>query len=359
MSNTQTGPNLPVGSVLVYAGSETNLQALQGWLPCDGRLLSSSDYKELFAAIGIANGGDGAGGFYLPNYQGYFIRGVSGASGHDPNALLRHKAQVNGNHGDHPGSVQLYATAVPQPPSTPFVCVVNNLPHNSEIVNDGSLSHNVMAKWNSHLNEYSYVGGASETRPKNKYVYFIIKSASTTGPGPGTAVSIPAGAVVPFAGVQTPGPGSQWLLCNGTTLNATQSQPLFAAIGTIHGGNGNPTFYLPDYQGFFLRGVSNATGNDPDADARGPAQPTLPPAIHGNSGNHVGSTQDYNTGPPHNRFSSNVPHLPSSHMKVDVVSGRTNAKWAETPTIASAPTSGGGQESRPVNAYVDWYIKAS
>jgi hypothetical protein len=60
-----------------------------------------------------------------------------------------------------------------------------------------------------------------------------------------------------------------------------------------------------------------------------------------------------------NKFVANVPHLPTSEMKVDPVSGRTNSKWETPSQHLTAPNSGGGSESRPINAYVDWYIKSS
>ena len=47
------------------------------WLPCDGRELDIGLYSALFAAIGIAWGGDvKKGKFNLPDLQGYFLRGV-------------------------------------------------------------------------------------------------------------------------------------------------------------------------------------------------------------------------------------------------------------------------------------------
>ena len=40
--------------------------APQGWLPCDGRMLSTSEYPELSKAVGNAFGGDGANSFCVP-----------------------------------------------------------------------------------------------------------------------------------------------------------------------------------------------------------------------------------------------------------------------------------------------------
>jgi microcystin-dependent protein len=355
MGNGQSDSSLPVGSALAFAGNETTLQQLDGWLPCDGRALNQQIFAALFAAIRYANGGNGSTSFNLPDYRGYFLRGVSYDSGRDPDANTRTAPASLGHSGNKPGSIQAFATGQP---STPFGLTISHLPTSSKTVNDGSLLHNPMAKWNSGSITVSFEGGARETRPRNKYVYFIIKSSTKTALG--HEVAIPVGTVVPFAGANTSGLGDQWLLCNGSILDSTasQNQALFAAIGIIHGGNGKPNFYLPEYRGYFLRGVSGDTSNDPDAEQRLPAQPKLPPDQQGASRNNVGSLQYEDTAQAKNKFMVSVPHLPTSHMKVDPVSGNTNSRWSEVSQHLTGPNNGGGNESRPINAYVDWYIKA-
>lgn len=42
---------------------------LPGWLPCDGSVVSSEAYPELFAIMGNKFGGDGSGVFALPNFS--------------------------------------------------------------------------------------------------------------------------------------------------------------------------------------------------------------------------------------------------------------------------------------------------
>jgi microcystin-dependent protein len=353
MSNNDIGPSVPVGSVLVFAGNETTLQKLEGWFPCDGRELDNVTHRELFAAIGYANGGDGSTKFRVPDYRGYFLRGVSQGSGRDPDAATRTAPASLGNSGDNPGSIQPFATALP---SKPFVFKIDHLPTSQRKANVGSLLENHVGKWNSNSTEITLKGGAKETRARNKYVYFIIKKSSKTEAG--TDVVIPVGTIVPFAGTNTAGFGNQWLLCNGSQLDATQQKLLFGAIGIIHGGDGNPFYYLPDYRGWFLRGVSGATLNDPDASARFPPQGQLPSGQRGATGNNVGSGQSSDTAQARNKFKLKVSHLPASKMKVDKIAGNKNSKWEDLPVKLDG-TSGGGDESRPINANVDWYIKAS
>lgn len=44
--------------------------APQGWFPCDGRVVSISEYQALFALIGTTYGGDGQSTFGLPDLRG-------------------------------------------------------------------------------------------------------------------------------------------------------------------------------------------------------------------------------------------------------------------------------------------------
>lgn len=53
---------------------------------------------------------------------------------------------------------------------------------------------------------------------------------------------------------------SGWLECNGQTASRTTYSVLFNTIGTTYGaGDGNTTFTLPDYRGYFLRGLDTRT----------------------------------------------------------------------------------------------------
>jgi len=355
MSNTTIRDLVPVGSVLAYAAKDTTQLDVAGWLVCDGRVLSVAKYHELWEAIRFANGGDGTSVFNLPNYQGYFLRGVDQGAGNDPNADSRTAPASLGNPGDNPGSIQSYATA--SPASGSFKLAVKHLPDGNEKGNKGSLVGKEVAEWSGVSTKIKIEeGGDKESRPINRYVYFIIKSSAKTANG--ADVNVPVGAVVPFAGPNTSALGNQWLLCNGNKLDSAQNLALFKAIGIVHGGNGKPYFYLPDYQGYVLRGVSGPSRNDPDADNRTTPQPELAPGEQGASGDNVGSVEYWATAHPQSGFSISASHLPTDHHKIDDIAGRKASAWKEGPEVLKPPTSGGDSESRPTNAYVDWYIKA-
>lgn len=354
MSNNQIGPWVPVGSVIAFAGNVSPLQPQEGWLPCDGRELSPINNKELFDAIGYASGGNGSTLFKVPDYKGYFLRGDDQGANRDPNTNQRYGAPKVGNPGDLPGSLQGFASALPA--SNNFTVTIPHLPQQSKNVLEDELADSV-ARWSPSTQTFAFAGGGKETRPINNYVHFLIKHSDKTESG--TNVIVPVGSVVPIAGQNTGSLGNQWLLCDGTPLNANQYPQLFAVIRHIHGG-GSETFYLPDYRGYFLRGVSPESPDAPDADQRLPPQPTLPPGQQGASGANVGSMQYGDTGQPNSKFTVQVAHLPTTRIKVGNVAGNTNARWEGVAKQVTGPAPGtGGTESRPINAYVDWYIKAS
>jgi hypothetical protein len=98
--------------------------------------------------------------------------------------------------------------------------------------------------------------------------------------------ALPAGVIFPFAGSVAP---AGWLLCDGTSYLRASYSRLFSSIGTAHGSNAANTFNVPDYRGRFLRGTDNmgsgAAGRDPDNAVRTAAN------TGGNTGNNVGSVQ--------------------------------------------------------------------
>jgi microcystin-dependent protein len=79
-------------------------------LLCDGTVVSSSEYPDLFQTIGYAWGkGRGVGDFRLPDLRGRFLRGVDSEAEsvpRDPGRDIREAAYPGGNSGNDVGSVQ-------------------------------------------------------------------------------------------------------------------------------------------------------------------------------------------------------------------------------------------------------------
>lgn len=61
---------LPIGTVMYFAASS----APTGWFECDGRILNTASFPDLFTAIGYTYGGGGVS-FNLPDLRGEFLRG--------------------------------------------------------------------------------------------------------------------------------------------------------------------------------------------------------------------------------------------------------------------------------------------
>jgi microcystin-dependent protein len=152
-------PTMPAGSIISYGGRSIPT----GWLLCDGNTVSRTQYINLFIAIdSVWGNGDGYSTFHLPDLRGQFLRGVSGTSNFDPDTTLRIAKYNGGNTGNKVGSFQ----------------------------NDELKSHNHYVTMSSYptgsngvfANGGTFSGGGTvnstggnETRPKNAYVYYIIK----------------------------------------------------------------------------------------------------------------------------------------------------------------------------------------
>nr|WP_294943290.1 phage tail protein [uncultured Mucilaginibacter sp.] len=96
--------NLPIGIIMPFGGSGAKVSELkdQGWLLCDGRKESISDYKKLHDVIGNACG-DGGTHFFLPDLRSVFLRGVDGVGSKDsdPDSAHRTAQQAGGNTGNN------------------------------------------------------------------------------------------------------------------------------------------------------------------------------------------------------------------------------------------------------------------
>ena len=73
--NTSMPSAMPVASIVSYAGAS----APQGFLICDGSLVSKTTYGDLFAILGSTYGTATSTQFYLPNLQSKFPIGKSGS----------------------------------------------------------------------------------------------------------------------------------------------------------------------------------------------------------------------------------------------------------------------------------------
>lgn len=347
--------DLPVGSVLPYVGTDPRSLENEGkgWMLCRKRELDRTTYSELYTAIGTASGAPNEKMFNLPDYQGYFLRGVDGGRRIDPDAASRTSAYDGGNAGDNVGSVQQYATAYP---NTPYSTSVPHLPEGQHRAYKGTSAK--VSSGNEGTVQVAIDGGGDhESRPKNKYVHFIIKTSTLDAQG--NPVEVPVGAIVAFAGNGSPDPGGAKLIeCDGSAYNRTGDyEALFKVIGVSQGGDGEPNFCIPDLRGYFLRGVAESQLTDPDRNERLPARPDLKSG-QGNAGDKVGSSQEDAAALPNGNTALQivVPNLPTGEFTSDTTLGKDSTNWNPGSIGVEVSTRGGDAETRPVNVSIRWFI---
>lgn len=96
-------PPIPIGTVMPYIMNSSLPLEVSGWFVCDGRSIYSlshltNDEKNALVNLLYASGNPNYS--YLPDMRGYFLRGVDGGSGNDPDHASR------GGWGNKLGGVQ-------------------------------------------------------------------------------------------------------------------------------------------------------------------------------------------------------------------------------------------------------------
>ena len=148
---------VPSGAILGFAMSAVP----SGWLECDGSAVSRTTYAALFSAISTMYGvGDGSTTFNLPDYRGEFLRGYDHGRGADPDAATRTN-RGDGTTGNNIGTKQIDAFKAHA--------------HTYNAFSGGALSAAANGSSGSGTNSTSSVGD-TETRPRNVYVMYCIKT---------------------------------------------------------------------------------------------------------------------------------------------------------------------------------------
>jgi microcystin-dependent protein len=150
----------------------------------------------------------------------------------------------------------------------------------------------------------------------------------------------PAGTVVSYMGNTAP---TGWLLCDGALKVRTDYPALFAVLGTKCGYLTANDFYLPDFRGRFLRGWDAAAGRDPDRASR------TVMAANGAVGDNIGSIQT-------DAFKT---HTHTLTNQVSYLSEGNDQSGGYYDPVLESRNSGatGGNETRPINANVNYIIK--
>lgn len=344
---------VPVGSILAYAGDPDGLED-QGWLVCDGTALPRQFYTELWEQIGAAFGTPDDDRFNLPDLRGVFLRGVSEGTARDPGAATRRVLQPGGNDGARVGSWQTYATALPADVFKMNIAHSNIVFRKIDHCNQTALSD-----WTEETTTASVTGGDVESRPQNKYVYFIVKFRLLNPDQ--EYVRVPIGAIIPFPGMAAPGLESRWLHCDGRVVAAGgEYTELARVLKFAHGKTADGQQVMPDYRGYFLRGVNGGKTDEPKDPAAQDRTAPYPAGSEGHQGNAqdaVGSVQPQATALPLAGFQVGIPHLPTKSKNADAGAVHWNLKWG-TGSSSYEVNEGGDPATYPRHFRVNWYIRA-
>lgn len=169
----------PVGTVVAFAGPKNKIPA--NWIVCDGVVYNRNakipiinvPYQLLFNAIGTSWGGAGVDTFAVPDLRGLFLRGVADNSDIDAEKNERAKSRPDlngsGNGGNDVGSKQSDQFASHTHPLNPAHAFMDNDSNTNSVEGGDGVNYGRSAMLAGAV-------GGSETRPKNAYVYYIIKA---------------------------------------------------------------------------------------------------------------------------------------------------------------------------------------
>lgn len=175
-------------------------------------------------------------------------------------------------------------------------------------------------------------------------------------------VGVPVGTVVAFAGKIEVNPSNTpskfttnlealgWMICDGKDLKVAEYPELFAVLGYLYGGE-NEIFNLPDYRGYFLRGVDGGTNRDPDANQR--------TAAKGGTPNEVGSQQEDALQlheHQYNKVEVNPTFFPATEGGPAIAPLPSPIGRTEEPTNLQNPVRT-SSETRPKNIAINYIIK--
>lgn len=180
---------MPTGSIMAFAGPRDKIPS--GWLLCDGRQLSRTEYAALYAVIGTSWGhGNGTTSFTLPDLRGVFLRGVSDERW-DDEANSRVAMHPGGNSGNNVGSFQGESLRSHDHTGNTSGGPILQPPTDIRVNTYASRSGYTGALWMDYVEENlardGYPDrpydrplkinptGGRETRPDNSYVHYIIK----------------------------------------------------------------------------------------------------------------------------------------------------------------------------------------
>lgn len=212
----------------------------RGWALANGQTTTIAQNQALFALVGTTYGGDGTSTFMLPNLQGStalhrsngFNRGQVGGEANvtlttaqipahtHPFAVSSTSATSTDPAGNAPA--QTTATIYGPPGAVNFDPVATTPAGNSQAHNN--MPPYLVINWCIALTGVFSKPELKEKTMSQSYIGEIRMGGWNFAP-------------------------QGWAFCDGTPLQISQNETLFALIGTTYGGDGQTTFNLPDLRG--------------------------------------------------------------------------------------------------------------
>lgn len=313
-----------VGEVRSFAA----MYVPKGWVLCEGQLLPSASFPDLFSVIGTTFGGDDLM-FAVPDLRGRTPVGVGAGPGLTPRVL----GEIGGE-----ASVSLTPEQMPRHQ--------HDVRASGDPAAQGAPGGNV---WGTCVDGAPYaapqgsatlapasLGGAGGNAPHDNRapVQALTFGLCAFGALPwGDDEDTTIGEIRLWAGT-TPRKG--WLVCDGSSVPIVGHEPLYALIGTAFGADSTTSFRLPD-----LRGRVPVHG--PDSSSRG----------------RTGGAEEVALTSAHLPNHTHVAHGTSAAATSP---SPVNATWATTSLphyapavqVAAAPTgaTGGGQPHENMPPYI-------
>jgi microcystin-dependent protein len=163
-AETVVSGGVPIGTVLASAAIVTP----EGYLECAGQGIQRTTYPKLYDALLYTYGGAG-GVFNVPDYRGYFLRGRDPGKVRDPQDVA---ARAGGDAATQVGSTQDSAFTNHQH----TVYGYWGKDDSNFTGNNGRMQASDFLNAFDQSTSNANSGSASETRPKNVYVMYIIRA---------------------------------------------------------------------------------------------------------------------------------------------------------------------------------------
>lgn len=199
--------------------------------------------------------------------------------------------------------------------------------------------------------------GVHGKRPKSAFenlyaeIEDLKRQIKKVGKSPGKG-GAPLGSVTAFAGPRSRIPEG-WLLCDGRNLKKDKYKQLHKVIGTIYGGGLNSTtFALPDYRGYFLRGMEIDPKLNRDVDRLNRKKPNSGHNSKSVCGPIIGSVQEDSVGPHKHSY-----QVPNPLASASTTGSDARSWFSRTERSSTLTGSWKGSETRSKNVYVHWIIK--